>query len=44
VITLDEIRNNSLIQSLLAPDVTLEGQPALSLGFGVTAVKAAFTP
>ncbi len=44
VISLQEISGNSLIQSLLAPDVTLEGQQALSLGFGVTAVKATFTP
>jgi hypothetical protein len=44
LVTLDEIRNNTLIKSLLAPDVTVEGQSALSVGFGVTAVKAAFTP
>jgi hypothetical protein len=44
VISLDEIRNNTLIQSLLAPDVTIEGQAALSFGFGVNAVKAAYTP
>ncbi|HWO22063.1 MAG TPA: hypothetical protein VNO30_25045 [Kofleriaceae bacterium] len=44
VITLDEIRNNSLIKSLLAPDMLIEGQAALSVGFAVTAVKATFTP
>lgn len=43
-ITLDELRNNSLIKSLLAPDLTIEGQPALSAGFAVTAIKAAFAP
>ncbi|HEU0032900.1 MAG TPA: hypothetical protein VFQ53_19845 [Kofleriaceae bacterium] len=43
-ISLTELMNNSLIQSLLAPDVTIDGQQALSLGIGVTAVKAAFTP
>lgn len=43
-ITLDEVRNNTLIKSLFAPDVTIEGQTALSVGFAVTAVKATFTP
>jgi hypothetical protein len=43
-ISLDEVRNNSLIQSLLAPDVMVEGQQALSLGVGFTAVGATFTP
>lgn len=42
-ISLEEVRNNTLIQSLLAPDVTIEGQTALSFGFGVSAVKAAYT-
>jgi len=41
-ISVDEVRNNSLIVSLLAPDVTLEGQQALSFGFGATFVKGAF--
>ena len=40
----DEVRNNALIQALLAPDVTLEGEPALSFGFGFTAVRGEFTP
>ncbi len=39
-----EIANNSLIVSLLAPDVTVEGQTALSLGLGFAAVPGAFTP
>jgi hypothetical protein len=43
-ITLDEVANNTLIKSLFAPDVKLEGQDAISLGFSVTAVKATFTP
>jgi hypothetical protein len=43
-ITLDEIRNNSLIKSLFAPDLTVEGQAALSAGFAITAIKAAFAP
>ncbi|HET9485499.1 MAG TPA: hypothetical protein VFO79_16175 [Xanthomonadales bacterium] len=43
-VTLDEIKNNSLIQSLFAPDVTIDGQQALSIGIGITATHAAFTP
>jgi hypothetical protein len=43
-ITLDEIKNNGLFSSLLAPDVTIEGMPALSLGLAATAVSATFTP
>jgi hypothetical protein len=44
VVSLDEIRNNTLIQALLAPDVNVEGQAALSVGFAITAVKGTFTP
>lgn len=43
-LTVDEIANNTLIKSLFAPDVTIEGQSAISFGFGATAVKATFTP
>jgi hypothetical protein len=43
-ITATELRNNSLIMSLLAPDVTIGGQQALSVGIGFTATKATFTP
>ncbi|MGE5186314.1 MAG: hypothetical protein ACM31C_29870 [Acidobacteriota bacterium] len=39
-ISLTEVQNNSLIKSLLAPDVTIENQPALSFGMQVTAVPA----
>ncbi len=39
-----EIQNNSLIMSLLAPDVTINGKMALSLGINVTAVGATVTP
>jgi hypothetical protein len=42
-VTVDEIKNNSLIVSLLAPDVTIEGKMALSLGIKGTAVKGAYT-
>jgi hypothetical protein len=43
-VTDDEIKNNSLIMSLLQPDVMIDGQMALSMGVGVTGVHAAFTP
>jgi hypothetical protein len=39
-ISLTEIQNNSLIMSLLAPDVTIDGQMALSFGVQVTAKRA----
>lgn len=42
VITVSEVQDNSLIQSLMAPDVTIGGQPALSFGIGFTAVPGAF--
>jgi hypothetical protein len=38
-VTLDEIKNNSLIQTLLMPDIMINGTPVLSVGVGVTAVK-----
>jgi hypothetical protein len=38
-VTVEEIANHSLIQSLLAPDVSIEGNPSLSLGIKVQAVK-----
>ncbi len=41
-VTVAEVQNNSLIQSLLAPDVMLEGQQCLSYGVRATAVKAGF--
>jgi len=43
-ITVDEIANNTLIKSLLAPDVTIEGKMALSLGLKVKTVKATIRP
>lgn len=39
-----ELENSSLIMSLLAPDVMIDGMKALSVGVGVSAVHAAFTP
>lgn len=38
-----EIQTNSLIVSLLSPDVTINGKMALSLGIKATAVKATYT-
>jgi hypothetical protein len=43
-VTVTEIQTNSLIMSLLAPDVTINGKMALSLGINVTTVGATFTP
>jgi len=43
MVTVMEIQNNTLIQSLLAPDVTIDGQMALSIGIKATAVGATFT-
>jgi hypothetical protein len=42
-ISVAEVQNNSLIVSLLAPDVTVEGMQALSIGLGVHAVGGTFT-
>lgn len=41
-ISIAEISGNSLIQSLFAPDVTIENQQALSFGVRATAVQAGF--
>jgi len=43
-VSLDEVKNNTLLQSLFAPDVMVEGQMALSVGVGFTAVHAGFVP
>lgn len=40
MVSVQEIADNTLIKSLLAPDVTIEGQKALSLGLKVKATKA----
>lgn len=42
VISLQEINENSLFLSLHAPDQTIDGQPALSLGFRFDVVPATF--
>jgi hypothetical protein len=39
MLKVEEIQNNTLIKSLIAPDVTIEGKKALSLGIKVGAVK-----
>jgi hypothetical protein len=43
-VTIAEIKSNSLMMALLAPDVMIDGMQALSVGVGVSAVHAAFTP
>lgn len=43
-VSVDELKTNSLILSLLAPDVTIGTEQALSFGVGITAVHAAFVP
>jgi hypothetical protein len=43
MVTVMEIQNNSLIMSLLAPDVQVDGKMALSLGVKAAAVKATYT-
>jgi hypothetical protein len=42
-ISVSELQNNSLIVSLLAPDITIESMPALSLGLSMHAVAATYT-
>lgn len=42
-VSLDELKTNSLVMSLLQPDVTIDGQMALSIGVKATAVKGTFT-
>lgn len=41
-VSVQEVRDNSLINSLLAPDVMLEGQMCLSYGVRASAVRAGF--
>jgi hypothetical protein len=43
VITAQDLENNTLVKSVLSPDVTIDGMPALSIGLNVTAVGAQFT-
>jgi hypothetical protein len=43
MVTVEEISTNSLIVSLLAPDVTIDGKMALSIGIKATAAKATYT-
>jgi hypothetical protein len=42
MVTIEEIVNNTLIQSLLAPDVKIDGMDALSLGIKAQATKGTF--
>lgn len=43
MISVAEIKSNALIASLLAPDITIDGMPCLSVGITATAVGATFT-
>jgi hypothetical protein len=42
-ISTDEVASNTLVQALLKTDVNIEGQDAISLGVGFTAVKGTYT-
>jgi hypothetical protein len=42
IVTVEEIKGNTLLQSLLAPDVMIDGRAALSLGLKVKATGATF--
>ena len=43
-VTLDEVTQDSIIKAIIQPDMTVEAQPAISVGFAVQAVDATFTP
>lgn len=43
MVSVTEITSNALIMGVLAPDVEIDGQMALSIGLKATAVKATFT-
>jgi hypothetical protein len=42
MVSFEELKNSTLLQSLFVPDVMIDGQPAMSFGFSATAVKALF--
>jgi hypothetical protein len=42
MVSVSELTSNSLIQSLLGPDVTIDGVKALSIGIKVSTTKASF--
>ena len=42
MVSVTEVKTNSLIQALLAPDVMIDGMMALSIGVKATAVEAGF--
>lgn len=41
-VTTSELRESPLVQSLLRPDILIDGQPVLSFGYSATAVSARF--
>lgn len=43
-VSTDELRENNLVVSLFAPDVTIEGEEMLSFGLAVELASAAFLP
>jgi hypothetical protein len=43
MVTVDELKMNSLVMSLLQPDVTIDGQMALSIVIKATTVKGTYT-
>ena len=44
MVTAAEVGANTIINSLFAPDVMIDGQPAMSFGASVSLAKAHFTP
>ena len=42
-VSVDEVANNTIVQSLLAPDLKIDGEHFLSFGVGVDLVRARFT-
>jgi hypothetical protein len=42
-VSLDEIKNNTVVAPSLKSDVTVDGMPGISVGLGFTAKKATFT-
>lgn len=43
-LTLAELQGNTIIKTLLGPDIMIDGKPALSVALGFTAKKGTFTP
>jgi hypothetical protein len=39
-VTVEEVLANEIVKSLVMPDVTIDGEQVLSIGFGVTGIPA----